>query len=403
MKAIVLGGGGILGLALLVYLKHQEDIREILVTDIQERVIKERVAWLDDSRFMVKEVDASDYNSLVKAIKGYGLVLNVSRIRDKTVAMKAALEAGAHYIDCGVEQIDEKLALNGEFRKKGFLAVFDMYYSPGLHNILAAYAVEQLDRVESVDFRWAVVDIVPAWEHSRKLYGGFSLAGYILHHYTRLSKRWENGKMVELPPRAAPETFTFKGPIGTVEVAGLPGDSMCDLAKIRPDIPYISFKEALGAEMDQSCQLLVSLGFNQEEPMNINGQKVSPWAILQELANRQSPESKKAPDIRHGGCAIAKGTKGRQMVEYRVEAWPSESLVQRYKDMGCAKYGGPGGVFRCGSPMGSLAVLIARGRIKSSGAFLPEAVVPAKEFLQQEVSMGMNVEITKTIILGDKV
>lgn len=399
MKAIVLGGGGILGLSLLVYLKHQKDITEVLVTDIQEKVIKERVAWLNDGRFMVKEVDASDCNALARAIKGYDIVLNVSRIRDKTVAMKGALEASAHYVDCGVEQIDEKLSLDEDFRKKGLVAVFDMYFSPGLHNILAAYAVKQLDRVESVDFRWAVVDIVPASEHSRKLYGGFSLGGYILHHYTRSSKRWENGRMMDLPPRADPETFTFKGPIGTVEVAGLPGDSMCDLARVRPDIPSISFKEALGAETDRSCQLLVALGFNQEEPINIDGQSVSPWAMLQMLANNQPPEIKKAPDIRHGGCAIVRGVKGGQTVEYHVEAWPSESLVQKHKDMGCARYGGPGGVFRCGSPMGSLAVLIGRGQIRSSGAFLPEAVVPAKEFLDQEVSMGLNVEVTRTEIL----
>ena len=399
MKAIVLGGGGILGLSLLVYLKQQEAITEILVTDIQEKVIRERIKWLNDLRFKVGVVDVHDDNSLVRVIHGYDLVLNVSRSKDKTVAMKAALEAGSHYIDCGVEQIDEKLALDEEFRKKGLLAVFDMYFSPGLHNMLAAYAVNQLDKVESVDFRWAVVDIVPASEHSRKLYGGFSLGGYILHHYTRPSKRWENGKMIELSPRDEPEPFTFRGAIGTALVAGLPGDSMCDLAKVRPDIPSISFKEALGTEMDQSCQLLVSLGFNREEPVDIGGQKVSPWAVLQWMANNQPPESKKAPDIRHGGCAIVRGVKGGQTVEYCVEAWPSESLVQRHKDMGCAKYGGPGGIFRCGSPMGSLAVLVARGQITSRGVFLPEAVVPAKEFLDQEVSMGLNVEITQTEIL----
>lgn len=172
-----------------------------------------------------------------------------------------------------------------------------------------------------------------------------------------------------------------------------------DLYLVKPAIPCISFKEALGVEMDQSCRLLVALGFNQEEPMNINDQKVSLWAMLQILANNQPPESKEPPDIRHGGCAIVRGVKGSQTIKYRVEAWPSESLVQKHKDMGCAKYGGPGGVFRCGSPMGSLAVLIARGQIKSTGAFLPETVVPAKEFLDQEASMGINVEITKTEIL----
>ena len=399
MKAIVLGGGGILGLSLLVYLKDQKDISSILVTDIQEGVIKERVSWLNDKRFSTKVLDANDYNALVRAIKGYDVVLNVSRVRDKTVAMKASIETGASYIDCGVEQVEEKLALSDQFKQKGLLAIFDMYFSPGLHDMLAAYAIERLDRTDSVDFRWAVVDIVPPSEHSRRLYTGFSFDGYILHHFTRNSKQWENGKMVELPPRADPEIFTFKGPIATTEVAGLPADSLCDLAILRPDIPHISFKEALGIDLDKECHLLVALGFNKTEPINVGGQMVAPWPVLKFLQNNQPAETKKASDIRHGGCAIVRGVKDGQKIEYRVEAWPSESLVQKHKDMGCARYAGPGGVFRCGSPMGSAAVLLARGKIKAKGAFLPAFTIPAEEFLKQETSMGMNVEITKTVVL----
>lgn len=399
MKAIVLGGGGIMGLSLLVYLKDQKEISEVLVTDIQENVVKERVAWLNDKKFLAKALDATDYNSLVESVKGYDVLLNTSGTRDKIVAMKAALEAGANYIDSGVEQEKKKLALSEQFKKKGLLAIFDMYYSPGLHNILAAYAIERLDRTDSVDFRWAVVDIVPPSDHSRQLYWGLRFGGYILHHFTRPSRRWENGKILELPPRDAPEMFTFKGPIGTTEVAGLPGDPLGSLAMLRPEVRYISFKQALGIEMQQKCALLAGLGFNKTEPINVSAQMVSPWEVLEALANNQPPETKKAPDIRHGGCAIVRGVKDGQKIEYRIDAWPSEDLVRKHKDMGCAKYGGHGGVFRCGSPMGSVAVLMARGQIKAKGSFFPEFTVPSEEFLKQEASMGINVEITKTVIL----
>jgi saccharopine dehydrogenase-like NADP-dependent oxidoreductase len=283
------------------------------------------------------------------------------------------------------------------FKKKGLTAIIDMYFSPGLHNLLGAYAIERLDSVERVDFRWAVVDIVPASQHSRRLYTGFGLSGYILHHYPVPSRRWENGRLVELPPRAEPEMFTFKGPIGTTEVSGLPGDSMYDLAKLRPEIPVITFKEALGVEMDRDCKLLVDLGFNQTEPIDINGQKVSPWAVLEHLAMNQPAETMKGPDIRWGGCAIVQGTKDGRKTEYRVEAWPSEDLAQHHRDMDCARFGGPGGIFRSGSPMGSVAVLIARDQIDYRGVYLPEFTVPSETFLKQEVAMGMNVEVTKNV------
>ena len=158
-------------------------------------------------------------------------------------------------------------------------------------------------------------------------------------------------------------------------------------------------QEALGIELDRDCRLLVDLGFNQSEPIDINGQMVSPWAVLEHLARNQPPETIKGPDIRWGGCAIVQGFKDGQNTEYRVEAWPSESLIKKHKDMDCARFGGPGGVFRSGSPMGSVAVMIARNQITPRGVFLPEFTVPAKDFLKQEVSMGMNVEISKTTLL----
>ena len=400
MKAIVLGGGSTMGLALLVYLKDQQDISQILVTDIQDELIKERVSWLNDKRFSAKVLDAADYNSLVRAIEGYDIVLNTAPTRDKIPVMKAALKAGANYIDPGVRQIDEKLSLNGEFNKRGLLAIFDMYYSHGFIDIMAAYGIERLDKTDTLDLRWAQLDIVPPSEHSRALYTGFNFEGYIFGHYMLPSRRWENGKMILLPPRAEPEMFTFKGPIGTQEVRGL-AEEGSNLARLRPEIRKITFKQSLGADLEIKCKFLADLGVSTA-PIDIGGgQMVSSWAVINYLFNNQPTETKKAPDNRHAGCVIVRGVKDGQKIEYRIDAWPSENLVQKHKDIGCAKVSGPerAGVFRSGSPMGSVAVLMARGQIKAKGAFLPAFTVPSAEFLKQEASMGISIEITKTEIL----
>ena len=402
MKAIVLGGCGTLGLSLLTYLKEQQEIPEILVTDVQQTKLKEVVAWLNDSRFSAKVLDVTDYNSLVTAMKGYDIVLNVSSVRNKLPATKAALMSGANYIDCGAAPAEEQLELSDEFKKRGLLAIVHMYFSPGLDNVLAHYAIERLDRTESIDFRWAVLDIVSASEHSRQLYWPFTFEGIMLRHFGYPSKRLKDGKILELPPRAEPEMFTFKGPIGTTEVAGLPAESLHWAHKCYPEIPNITFKEALGVDFDKKCSFLAGLGFNKTEPVNVKGQMVSPWEVLQYLANNQPPETRKGPDIRHGGGAIVRGVKDGQKVEYNIQQWPSESLAQKHKDMGCAKIAGPGGTFRIGSPLGTVAVLMARGLIKATGCFPPGLVEPTEEFIKQEVAMGQNVEITKTIILGDR-
>ncbi len=399
MKAIVLGGCGILGLSLLTYLKEQREISEILVTDINEVKLKELVTWLDDRRFSSAVLDGSNYDALVQAIKGFDVILNVSAVRNKLSATKAALVAGANYIDSGAGPPHEQLALGDEFKKRGLLAIIHMYFSPGLDNVLARYAIERLDKTESIDFRWAVLDIVPASEHTRPLYWAFSYEGIMLRHFRYPSRRLKDGNIVELPPRAEPETYTFKGPIGMTEVSGLPAESLHWAHKYYPEIPNITFKEALGVDFDRKCSFLAQLGFNNTEPINVNGQRVSPWEVLKHLANNQPAEGKKGPDIRHGGGAIVRGIKDGQKVEYNIQQWPSEHLVRKHKEMGCARFGGPGGTFRNGSPMGTVAVLMARGKITAAGVFGPGVVEPTEEFINQEVTMGQNVEVTKTLIL----
>ena len=403
MRAIVLGGCGILGLSLLTYLKEQKDVSEILVIDVNEAKLKEEVAWLDDKRFSAKFLDANDYRALVTAMKQYDIVLNVSGVPDKTQHAKAALEAGINYLDSGFGAENLRIELDREFKRKGLTAILSMYFSPGADNVLAHYAIERLDKTESVDFRWSVVDIIPATDHSRQLYWGFSFKGILLHHFTLPSRRLENGRMLALPPRSDPEMYTFKGPIGTTLVAGLPGESLGYCHENFPDIPNITFKEALGVEFNERCACLAGLGFNRTEPIEVDGQMVSPWKVLYTLANDQPAETRKPPDIRHGGGPIVKGIKNRKRIEYNIQMWPSERLVQRHKEMGCGRFGGPGGTFRNGSPMGTVAVLMARGLIKEKGCFLPGLVEPTEEFIKQEVAMGQNVEITKTIIMGHEI
>jgi len=185
------------------------------------------------------------------------------------------LEIGVNYLGSGFGVETVLAEWDNEFKDKGLLSIANAYYSPGADTILAHYTIERLNSIDSVDFRWSIVDIVPSSEHSRQLYWGFSLEGMLLHHYTSPAKRVENGKLVELPPRSDPEMFTFKGPIGKTLVDDMTDELLVYIHQYFPDIPNITFKEVLCIE------------FNERG-------------------------------------AIVKGIKDGQKVEYNIQMWPSE-------------------------------------------------------------------------------
>ena len=345
-------------------------------------------------------LDATNYEALVKAIEGRDVVLNTSAVSDKLPALKAALAAGVHYLDTGFSH-DAQLKYSEDFKRKNLTAIVGMYYSPGLDNILAKYAIDRLDRVDSVDFRWSVVDIVPPEEHTRPLYWAISDIGRLItHHFGFPSRKLVNGQMIELPWRAEPEMFTYMGPVGTTEARGLPGESLLYLHMNYPDIPNITYKEALGIDFNKKCTFLAELGFNRVDPIEIDGQSILPSKVIRYLAEHcQPPEEKKPGDIRHGGGVVVKGVKDGKKMEYNVQMWPSEELVAKNKAMGCAKIS-RSGAFRNGSPLTSVAILILKGLIKERGVFVPGLVEPPEEFIKQEVSMGQSFAASETLLMG---
>src|SRR5206468_2482054 len=79
--------------------------------------------------------------------------VNTAAYRVNIEAMRAALSAGAHYVDLGglFHVTREQLALDGEFRAAGLVAVLGMGSTPGKTNVMAARAAELLGgRVERI-------------------------------------------------------------------------------------------------------------------------------------------------------------------------------------------------------------------------------------------------------------
>ena len=107
----------------------------------------------------------------------------------------------------------------------------------------------------------------------------------LLHHYTSPAKRVENGKLVELPQRSDPEMFTFKGPIGKTLVDDMTDELLVYIHQHFPDVPNITFKEALCIEFNEKGNFLAKLGLCQTDLINIRGKMVSPWEVLATVAN----------------------------------------------------------------------------------------------------------------------
>lgn len=399
MKVAITGASGIQGMSAMIYLLEQDDVEKVFVSDIfhLER-LKERVDRLNDKRLVMGELDCTDQESAARAFKGYDVIVNCAMTKGHYLsATKAALEAGANYLDL-VSQGEEpqQLALSNEFKKKEITCIVDMGTAPGLSNIMAVYCMNRLDKTDSIDYKWGVVDVCPPEEHTRPLYWGYGFGG-IMSLVSRPSLVYEDGKLQELEPRARPEVFRFKAPIGEQVIMGFPHPEPRMLSESFPNagFKHIMYRQAFDPDSEKKYCFLCDLGFAKRDPIEVKGVKVAPFDVLWALIEQLPPEKKKPAHVISEGNCFARGWKNGKQVEVRlmIRTSPDSEMHERYTSKGAF------GSYRTGICGAMAGVLLGRDLIEKKGVFPPELCVPAELYIQEQAKVGMEVEETITVAL----
>lgn len=392
MKIAVTGASGIQGISAMIYLLEQPDVKEIFVSDAYHLDrLKERVARLNDKRLIFRPLDCTDETAATAAFKGYDVVLNCAMSRGKYIfTTRAALKAGCHYLDMtslGEEPL--QFALHDEFKKIGKTAVLDMGTAPGLSNVMAVYCMNKLDKTDSIDYAWGVIDIVPADQHTKPLYWGYGFDG-IMGLMSGPSIIYEDGQIKELEPRARPETYRFK--VGDHVIRGMPHREPKMLAESFPNagFKHIMYRQAFNEDLERKYAFLRDLGFASREPIDVKGVKVAPFDVLWELLERLPPEKKTPANIVSEGTCIARGVKDGKPMEIRlmIRVDPFGEMHKRYTSKGAD------GSYRTGISAAITAAMLGRGDIKMPGVYRPEICVPPEPYIRAQAQAGMDVEET---------
>jgi lysine 6-dehydrogenase len=401
MKVAVTGASGLQGMSALIYLLEQDDVKEVQVSDCYNLDrLKERVDRMRDSRVRMVSLDCTDETAASRAFKGYDVVVNCAFTPSAFIrTTRAAMKAGAHYLDltsAGEEGAQKEL--HEEFSKRGRTAIVDMGTAPGLSNVMAVYCMNKLDKVDSIDYKWAVVDVVPPEEHTRPLYWGYGIEG-IMYLVSAPSWVWEDGQVKNLEPRARPERFRFKDPVGEQVIMGFPHPEPRMLAESFPNagFKHIMYRQAFDPDSERKYCFLRDLGFHRLDPVDVKGVKVAPFDVLKTLLDQLPPERKTPAHIISEGNCIAEGWKDGKRMEVRlmIRTSPESEMHKRYTGKGAF------GSYRTGICGAMAGVMLGRGLIEKKGVYPPELCIPAELYIREQVKVGMEVEETVTRMMND--
>ncbi|MEU1620231.1 saccharopine dehydrogenase C-terminal domain-containing protein [Streptomyces sp. NPDC005722] len=401
MRVLLVGAGGV-GTAIARIAACRPFFEAMVVADrdlVRAEAAVASVASADGGgRFSAARVDASDEAAVgaLLAQERCDVLLNATDPRFVMPLFGAALAAGADYLDmamslsrphperpyeeCGVKLGDAQFERAAEWERAGRLALVGMGVEPGLSDVFARYAADELfDAIEEIGVRDGANLTVEGHDFAPS----FSIWTTI-EECLNPPVVYEAGRgWFTTPPFSEPEVFDFPEGIGPVGCVNVEHEEVLLMPRW-VDAGRVTFKYGLGEEFIGTLRTLHQLGLDRTEPVRVPSGGGSVLVSPRDVVAACLPDPATLGERMHGKtCAgtWVKGTKdGRAREVYLYHVVDNQWSMR--------EYGSQAVVWQTAvNPVVALE-LMAAGTWAGSGVLGPEAFAP-RPFLDLLTSYGV--------------
>jgi saccharopine dehydrogenase (NAD+, L-lysine forming) len=294
MRVLVVGAGGV-GAAFAAIAQRRPAFERVVLADVATERVRSVVAGLGEpNRFAAERVDASSQKELVELIGRVkpDAVLNACDPRFNEPIFAAAFDARVTYLDMAMtlshphrerpyelpgEMLGERqLARHEAWEEKGLLALVGIGVEPGLSDVFAAYAAEELfESVRDVGVRDGSDLVVEGYDFAPT----FSIWTTI-EECLNPPLVWERERgFYTTRPFSEPEVFDFPEGIGKVQCVNVEHEEVVLIPRW-VHCERVTFKYGLGEEFIDVLRTLQKLGLDSTDPVSVRGVKVAPRDVV---------------------------------------------------------------------------------------------------------------------------
>lgn len=339
---------------------------------------------LGDDRGVPLVADARDGASLSREFGDWGAVINSSRYDLNVPIMKAAIDAGIHYVDLGglYHQTLEQLKLDADAKGAGVTCLLGIGSTPGTMNVMGMYGASQLDRVDRVLLRssGAVVSggrpdvFVPPYA-IRTILDEFSMDAPILR----------DGHIRFVPALTGLERSEFPPPVGVVEGYYTIHSELATMPRsIKKGVKEMDFIVAFPPAFVQAVATLVRLGLASREEIVVDRTRVRPYEVTSTVIDNLPKPAEPELDVDIQRCIVIGERRGHP-VTLRCEA-----VTGPHK-----RWNLGGGVVDTGVPPSIAAQWILKGKVKIRGTVPPELALDPLPYFQELNARDRGIRVTE--------
>jgi saccharopine dehydrogenase (NAD+, L-lysine-forming) len=394
MKVLVVGAGGV-GAAFAAIAQRRSAFEEVVLADVvlgRAQAVVDRLGEPD--RFSAERVDASSREELVGLIGRVrpDAVLNACDPRFNEPIFGASFDARVTYLDMAMtlshphperphelpgEMLGEhQLARHGEWERAGVLALVGIGVEPGLSDVFARYAAEELfSSIREIGVRDGADLVVEGYDFAPT----FSIWTTI-EECLNPPLIWERERgFYTTAPFSEPELFEFPEGIGPVECVNVEHEEVVLIPRW-VQCERVTFKYGLGQEFIDVLRTLHKLGLDSTEPVSVRGVQVAPRDLVAAtLPDPATLGERMSGRTCAGTWVTGTGTDGRPRSTYLYHLVDNETTMREYSSQAV--------VWQTAiNPVVALE-LLDRGDWRGVGVLGPEAFPPAP-FLELLGEMG---------------
>jgi lysine 6-dehydrogenase len=389
MHITVLGGAGKMGCIAVQSLANDPRVDQVVIADTNIPQAKIVAEYLDNPKVQIQEVDIQDTDNFVKHLEKTNVCLNATVYYTNLAVMEACLKAGAHYNDMGglFHTTRKQLELHDRFAQAGLSAILGLGSAPGIPNILARYAADRLDTVESIKIYDGIKPPPP--DDLRFTYA----VPTIVDELTVAPMVFEKGEFVAKEPLTGFEDYWFIEPLGLLPMHYSLHSEVATLPVTFKDkgVQECFFKInywGMAKETVEKVRVLAEFGFAETDPVEVNGKPVVPRDMMVSMLSGYvpaitdylAPAKNKPPDWVKEIVSEVHGSKDGKEVTYRLGT------------VTCR------GALPTGLVPAIAAIWLAEGRIQP-GVYPPEASLDPVPFLKELEPHDIYTKVTVSSML----
>ena len=275
-------GSGLMGSAIARDLVKSRDVDQVAVFDIDRKRLDSLARTGSSEKLSVRRHNVTHRSKTIRLLKGFDVGVGALPHGLSEYAIESTVQAGVSFVDLIFGWRFKHSRIHLAAKRKDVTIIPACGLAPGLTNILAMEAAENMEAVDEVHIKVGGVPERPKPPLNYRIVFSFEA---VLEEYVRKAEIVKNGRLTEVDALSGLETIFFPNPIGKCECFYT--DGLSTLTRTIKGVKEMDEKTIRWPGHVAQIRTLIECGLLDTRPTSVNGQAIVPREFVSKILSER--------------------------------------------------------------------------------------------------------------------